>query len=60
MIEKVVDTTSAGDAFNAGYLAARWQNYSPMDAARYGHALASIVIQHAGAIIPRDVMPKIF
>lgn len=60
VVEKVVDTTSAGDAFNAGYLAARWQNYSPMDAARYGHTLASTVIQHAGAIIPQNVMPKVF
>ncbi len=59
-VEKVVDTTSAGDAFNAGYLAARWQNHSPMAAARYGHALASCVIQYPGAIIPADKMPVLF
>jgi 2-dehydro-3-deoxygluconokinase len=60
LVEKVVDTTSAGDAFNAGYLAARWQNYSPMAAACYGHTLASIVIQHPGAIIARNKMPVLF
>lgn len=60
VVKKVVDTTSAGDAFNAGYLAARFQQYSPMDAARYGHALASTVIQHPGAIIPQNKMPQVF
>lgn len=60
VVEKVVDTTSAGDAFNAGYLAARWQNYSPLEAARYGHELASCVIQYPGAIIPQSVMPALF
>jgi len=56
----VVDTTAAGDSFNAGYLAARWQQYSPIEAARYGHALASCVIQYPGAIIPQSQMPVLF
>lgn len=60
VVEKVVDTTAAGDAFNAGYLAARWQKYSPLEAARYGHELASCVIQYPGAIIPRSAMPALF
>ncbi len=60
VVEKVIDTTSAGDAFNAGYLAARWQNYSPIEAARYGHLLASRVIQYPGAIIHPSAMPKVF
>lgn len=53
----VVDTTSAGDSFNAGYLAARLQGQSASDAARAGHRLASVVIQHKGAIIPLEKMP---
>ena len=53
----VVDTTSAGDSFNAGYLATRLQDGSPVEAAAAGHRLASIVIQHRGAIIPAHAMP---
>lgn len=53
----VIDTTSAGDSFNAGYLAARLSGKSAPDAAVTGHRLASTVIQHQGAIIPADAMP---
>ena len=53
----VVDTTSAGDSFNAGYLAARLKGQGASDAARAGHRLASVVIQHRGAIIPASAMP---
>ena len=51
-----VDTTAAGDSFNAAYLAARLRAEAPADAARAGHALASIVIRHRGAIVPKDAM----
>jgi 2-dehydro-3-deoxygluconokinase len=50
-----VDTTAAGDSFNAGYLAARIAGAAPRDAALTGHRLAQIVIQHRGAIVPRAV-----
>ena len=59
-VDKVVDTTGAGDAFAGGYLAARLQGQSPEVAARSGNKIASIVIQHAGAIIPREAMPVFF
>lgn len=52
---RVVDTTAAGDSFNAGYLATRIGGAPPVDAARSGHALAVQVIGHPGAILPRDV-----
>ncbi|MDG4649925.1 sugar kinase [Roseibacterium sp. SDUM158017] len=52
---KILDTTAAGDAFNAGYLAARLRGAPPEAAARSGHALAVQVIGHRGAIMPRDV-----
>jgi 2-dehydro-3-deoxygluconokinase len=52
-----VDTTAAGDSFNAGYLAARLKGVGLREAALAGHRLAGIVIQHAGAVIPRGAMP---
>jgi len=56
--EKVVDTTAAGDSFSAGYLAVRLTGGSAVEAAMRGHETASTVIQHRGAIIPVEFMPK--
>ncbi len=53
-VAKVIDTTAAGDSFSAGYLAARLQGRDPVDAARAAHRIAAVVIQHRGAIIPRE------
>ena len=55
----VIDTTAAGDAFNAAYLSARIAGHSAARAACAGHALAGTVIQHRGAIIPREKMPDL-
>jgi len=55
-VDRVVDTTGAGDAFNAGYLAARRRGESADTAARAGHRLAAQVIQHAGALLPRGIV----
>ncbi|MCK3844990.1 MULTISPECIES: sugar kinase [Pseudomonas] len=52
-VEKVVDTTAAGDSFSAAYLAGRLKGGSPQEAALAGHRLASRVIQLPGALIPR-------
>ena len=53
-VEKVVDTTAAGDSFSAAYLARRLLGGSPLEAAEAGHRLASQVIQFPGALIPRN------
>jgi 2-dehydro-3-deoxygluconokinase len=57
LAKRVVDTSGAGDSFNAGYLAARLAGAGPMDAATAGHRLAATVIGHHGAVIPRGAMP---
>jgi 2-dehydro-3-deoxygluconokinase len=49
-----IDTTGAGDSFNAAYLTARLAGQSPAEAARAGHILAGTVIRHRGAIMPRE------
>lgn len=51
-VERVVDSTAAGDSFNAAYMAARLIRQDPAAAAAAGHALAARVIQFKGAIIP--------
>ena len=49
-----IDTSGAGDAFNASYLAARLRGEAPAQAAICGHALAGWTIMRRGAIPARD------
>jgi 2-dehydro-3-deoxygluconokinase len=48
-----VDTTAAGDSFNAAYIAGRLTGEQPTAAAGLAHKLAAQVIRHRGAIAPR-------
>ena len=52
-VSKIVDTTAAGDSFNAGYIAARAVGDPPVEAAEAGAALAREVVGFKGAIMPR-------
>ena len=50
---EVIDTTAAGDAFDAGYVAARLRGETPPRSAAAGHALAATVVGHRGALAPK-------
>ena len=58
-VEHVVDTTSAGDSFNGGFLSAYLAGKTMPDACKRGNALAGIVIQHRGAIIPKEFTQQV-
>ena len=55
-VAMVVDSTAAGDSFDAGYLAARLLGVEPEAAARLGCTVAARVIGQPGAIIPAAAM----
>ncbi len=54
--ETVVDTTAAGDGFNAGYLLGELAGCDPGMSMRIGHELARTVIGQQGAIVDADWM----
>lgn len=51
-----VDTTGAGDSFNAAFISARISGLGPVSAAMAANRLAGVVIRHPGAIVPRAAM----
>lgn len=53
-VENVVDTTSAGDSFNAGFLNGYLLGKDLTTCCQQGNQLAGIVIQHKGAIIDKS------
>ncbi|WP_377161082.1 sugar kinase [Roseateles sp. UC29_93] len=55
-VERVVDTTAAGDSFAGGYLARRLSGHDAVSAAAHGNRVAARVIGHPGAIIPAEAM----
>lgn len=58
-VEKVVDTTAAGDSFSGAYIAARLHGCSIERAAETAHQMAAYVIGHKGAIAPVQEMPNL-
>lgn len=50
-VEKVVDTTSAGDSFNGVYIGARTNGYTLSESIELAAKAAGFVIQHHGAIV---------
>jgi 2-dehydro-3-deoxygluconokinase len=54
-INNVVDTTAAGDTFNAGYLSARIAGKSIDDCVNQAIRCAGVIIQHRGGVIDKQV-----
>ncbi len=59
-VSDVLDTSGAGDAFNAGYLGSRIMGHKQEESLISGQKLAGEVIRHFGARIPKDQIPKLF
>lgn len=57
---KAIDTTAAGDSFNGAFLALmnNENRLSLEDKVLKSHSVTREVIQHKGAIIPKNCMPK--
>lgn len=58
-VTNVVDTTSAGDSFNGVYLGARLAGKDVTTSINLAASAAGIVIQHPGAIAPKDAFNSI-
>lgn len=57
VVIKPVDTTGAGDSFNAAYLYRRLSHATPVEAARSANQLGAAVVGYHGAVITKAAMP---
>ncbi|WP_086932625.1 sugar kinase [Agarilytica rhodophyticola] len=53
-IKAVVDSTAAGDSFNGSFISAIIRNKDITEAMKYATNIARRVIQHRGAILPKE------
>lgn len=58
-VPRVVDTTAAGDAFNAGFIAAWLSGRGVEECCRLGNQVAGAVVQYPGAIILKEATPTL-
>jgi 2-dehydro-3-deoxygluconokinase len=58
-VQGIVDTTGAGDGFNAGYLSARLLGQTPQMAVTAGQQFSGEVIRHFGARLPKAFIPSL-
>ncbi|WP_281408527.1 sugar kinase [Rhizobium sp. P28RR-XV] len=58
-VAMIRDTTGAGDAFNAGYLAARIGGMTLRDAVPFGQQLSAEVLRHPGARAPKEALGRL-
>jgi len=57
-VSNIVDTTGAGDTFNAGYLAGRLAGLSAVESAKQGTRCAGIIIRHRGGVIDKAIFEQ--
>lgn len=57
-VQNIIDTTGAGDTFNAGYLAARLNGKSAAEAAQQGIRCAGIIIRYRGGVIDKELFER--
>lgn len=59
-IDKVIDTTGAGDSFNAGFIAGYVNQKDFATCCQQGNQTAGLIIQHYGSIVDKNITSDLF